>query len=176
MATKLSQFGLEASSQETRALDLSNVAIWALLMSDDPVVIQLICLSPSAAPTTEVACSPTRVFLSENVAIATFLFLFRREQAVFPSPNQVLAVRSTAPFDTQAMMYDEAPWKRARPEYEPLIPPKGSPLAPLVVFSLETLTPDIDWVAVLSQMSPWSSAQTDAKGAASAASKRIPVL
>lgn len=104
MAMKLSQLGLESSSQETRALDLSNVATWALLISEVPLVSQLICLSPSAAPTTEVACSPTRVFLSENVAIATFLFLLRREQAVFPSPNQVLAVRSIAPLETQAMM------------------------------------------------------------------------
>lgn len=56
------------------------------------------------------------------------------------------------------------------------MPPIGSPLTPLVVFSLAILTPDIYCVSVLSQIAPWSSAQTLAKGGASAASRPIPVL
>lgn len=56
------------------------------------------------------------------------------------------------------------------------MPPIGSPLTPLVVFSLAILTPAIVWVSVFSQIAPWSSAQMVAKGAASAASIPIPVL
>ena len=56
------------------------------------------------------------------------------------------------------------------------MPPMASPLAPLVVFSFEILTPLMPWVAVFNQISPWSSAQMLAKGAASAASKLMPVL
>jgi hypothetical protein len=151
---KLSQLGLDISSQVTRAEDLSKVAMWVFVMSLSPVVSQLIWLSPSAAPTVEEAWAPTSVYLSEKVAIATFRFLFLREQDVNPSPNQVFAVRSIAPLLTHDIMYESASWKRASPEYEPLMPPNGSPLAPFVVFSLEIFTPDMDWVLVFSQISP----------------------
>src|SRR4051794_10176289 len=81
-----SQVGFEISSQETTALALPKVAACAFEQSFDPLVTQLTWLSPSSVPTTEVAWSPTLVYLSENNEIATLRPFVRFCTFVYPLP------------------------------------------------------------------------------------------
>lgn len=136
-------------------------------------VIQLTCPSPLGAPTLDEASAPVRVFLSDIVAIATLWFNQRGLHCVYGVPSQAFSVKSRAPRDCHAKMYLVVSGKSARFEYDPDMPPMGSPLQPFVVFSFAIFTPDMYCVSVFNQISPWSSAQMLANGAASAASRPL---
>lgn len=77
-------------------------------------MIQFTCESPTAAPTTAEASSPVSVSLLDMVAMATLWFNQRGLHCVYGVPIQSLSVRSRAPRDCQAKMYDVVLGKSAR--------------------------------------------------------------